>query len=54
MSYWQLYYHVIWATKRRLPILVDDLRDMALRVILDRIFEQTRARTDRRDQAPTQ
>ena len=27
MSYWQLYYHVVWATKHRVPILTPPIEE---------------------------
>jgi putative transposase len=33
MTYWQLYYHLIWATKQRLPVIDDRMEEILARAI---------------------
>ncbi len=34
MSYWRLYYHVVWATKNRLPLLTPDIEPVVHRILI--------------------
>ena len=36
MSFWRLYYHLIWATYQREPLLMDDVERQAYGAILNK------------------
>lgn len=39
MSYWKLYYHFIWTTKERLPLVLPSLEGELYRVIAAKVIE---------------
>jgi putative transposase len=42
MPYWRLYYHLIWPTKDRAPLIPTEIEDSLFRIIVDK-SEQLRA-----------
>jgi len=39
MSYWQLYYHVVWSTKNRLPLITPQLEPTIYEYLRDKALE---------------
>lgn len=39
MSFWRLYYHIVWATKNRIPLINQEIEPEIYRYIYDKIDE---------------
>ena len=39
MSFWKLYYHLVWGTKNRLPLLVPQIEPQLYQFLVDRALE---------------
>jgi putative transposase len=39
MPYWQLYYHIVWATKNRLPLLIPEAEPLIFSFIQNKALD---------------